>query len=113
MSKFKPKKPKTGSTTKHRTKPKAKEIKPLAPLDVDCPYRGKLYRALFLESNRDYTPKDQLLKKVADLTDKPISSVEFAWDVLKNPKHRSNDGRSTMLEEDGKVKLIAIQKAAH
>src|ERR1035437_1422064 len=78
---------------------------------ADCPYRaGTLYGALFVEGNRDYVLKDELLKKVAETTGKSEKVVNFAFAVLKSPKHRSNKNRSTELTEDDKVKLIPIRK---
>ena len=85
------------------------------PMDVaanpDCPYRvGTLYAALFVEGNRDYVSKDELIKRVAEMTGKPIRSVEFGYQVLKSKSHRSNGGRSMELTEGDKIKLIALKK---
>jgi hypothetical protein len=78
------------------------------PPQTDCPYRpGTLYATLFTEGNREYIAKDELIKKVAELTGKSEKVVGFAYAVLKSPKHRSNKGRSTELVEGDKVKLIA------
>ena len=77
----------------------------------DCPYRpGTLYGALFVEGNRDYITKAELIKRVAETTGKSEKVVNFAFAVLKSPKHRSNKNRSTELTEDDKVKLIPIHK---
>ena len=77
----------------------------------DCPYRpGTLYGTLFVEGNRDYSLKDELIKRVAELTGKSEKVVGFAYQVLKGPKHRSNKNRSTELTEGDKVKLIPIRK---
>ena len=77
----------------------------------DCPYRaGTLYASLFTEGNRDYVSKDELIRKVADTTGKSEKVVNFAFQVLKSPKPRSNKNRSTVIEEDGKIKLIPIRK---
>ena len=76
----------------------------------DCPYRaGTLYGTLFTEANKDYVLKDELIRKVAGLTKKSEKVVGFAYQVLKSPKHRSNKGRSTVIEENGKIKLIAVR----
>ena len=78
---------------------------------ADCPYRpGTLYGTLFLEGNRDYIPKDELIKRVAETTGKSEKVVNFAFAVLKSPKHRSNKNRSAELTEGDKVKLILIRK---
>ena len=78
---------------------------------ADCPYRaGTLYGALFVEGNRDYILKDELIKRVAETTGKSEKVVNFAFAVLKSPKHRSNKNRSTMLTEGERVKLILIRK---
>ena len=79
----------------------------------DCPYRpGTLYGSLFVEGNRGYVAKDELIQRVADLTGKSEKVVGFAFAVLKSPKHRSNKNRSTELTEGDKVKLIRIRKNA-
>jgi hypothetical protein len=78
---------------------------------ADCPYRpGTLYGALFVEGNRDYVLKDELIKRVAETTGKFEKVVNFAYQVLKSPKHRSNKNRSAELTEGDKVKLIPIRK---
>jgi hypothetical protein len=41
---------------------------------------------------------------------KSVKVVGFAYEVLKSPKHRSNKNRSTAIEENGKVKLVAVRK---
>ena len=77
----------------------------------DCPYRpGTLYGILFVEGNKDYVPKAELLQRVANLTGKSAKVVGFAYQVLKSKSHRSNKNRSTELTEGDKVKLIAIRK---
>lgn len=82
----------------------------------DCVYRPEtLYGTLFTEGNKDYILKDELLKKVAEMTKKPVKSVEFAFQVLKSKNHRSNCGRSCLIESDdgtGKVKFISLKKPA-
>ena len=110
--------------TKSKTKPQAKPArnaklklhrKPTntAAPNPDCPYRpGTLYASLFVEGNRDYIAKDELIKRVAEQTGKSEKVVNFAFQVLKSPKHRSNKNRSTELTEGGKVKLIPIRKNA-
>ena len=83
------------------------------PAQADCPYRpNTLYGTLFVEGNKDYIAKDELIKRVADLTGKSEKVVNFAFQVLKSPKHRSNKNRSTELTEGDKVKLIPIRKNA-
>ena len=80
---------------------------------ADCPYRaGTLYGSLFVEGNRDYSLKDELIRKVAETTGKSEKVVNFAFQVLKSPKHRSSKNRSTELTEGDKVKLIPIRKNA-
>ena len=81
------------------------------PPQPDCPYRpGTLYGTLYVEGNKDYIAKADLIKKVAELTAKSEKVVGFAYQVLKSKTHRSNKNRSTELVEDDKVKLIAIRK---
>ena len=95
---------------KSLTKPTRKSNQhPIAP--AGCPYRaGTLYGTLFVEGNRDYSLKDELIKRVAELTGKSEKVVNFAFAVSKSPKHRSNKNRSTELTEGDKVKLIPIRK---
>ena len=78
---------------------------------IDCPYRqGSLYGTLFVEANKDYIAKADLIQKVAQLTGKSEKVVNYAYQILKSKTHRSNKKRSTELQEDGKVKLVAIRK---
>jgi hypothetical protein len=99
-------KAKRKSPTKPTRKPNQHPI-----AQADCPYRaGTLYGALFIEGNKDYISKDELIRKVADTTGKSEKVVNFAFQVLKSPKPRSNKNRSTVIEEDGKIKLIPIRK---
>ncbi|MGD0058653.1 MAG: hypothetical protein ABSD58_04465 [Verrucomicrobiia bacterium] len=93
-----------------KLKPQRKPAIAVAP-NPDCPYRGNtLYGTLFIEGNRAYVSKDELIERVADLTGKSEKVVGFAFQVLKSPSHRSNKNRSTVIEEDGRIKLIAIRK---
>ena len=110
--------------SKSKRKPKAvkklrkqRHLKPQQPVSEtqppqsDCPYRaGTLYGTLFIEGNRNYIAKGELIKKVAELTGKSEKVVRFAYQVLKSKAHRSNKNRSTELTEGDKVKLIAIRK---
>src|SRR5437879_6072552 len=110
MSKPKSKKSKAPAKAKAKHQPKPRNEKAMSPepQNPDCPYKvGTLYGTLFTEGNQDYISKAELIKKVAEITGKPIRSVEFAYQVLKSPGHRSNKGRSTELTEGDKVKLIA------
>ena len=80
-------------------------------LNPDCPYRpNTLYASLFTAGNKAYIARDELIKTVADLTGKTEKLVSFAYSVLKSPRHRSNKNRSTVIEEDGRIKLIAVRK---
>jgi hypothetical protein len=107
----------TKTRTKRQGKPARKaKAKPhrkptqTAVQNPDCPYRvGTLYATTFLEANKDYILKSELIKKVAEMTGKSEKVVNFAYQVLKSPKHRSNKGRSTVIEENGKIKLIPIR----
>jgi hypothetical protein len=69
-----------------------------------------LYETLFTEGNRGYITKDELIRKVAKMTGKPEKVVGYAYQVLKNPNHPSNMGRTTALNEADKVKLIPVSK---
>lgn len=96
---------------------KARQSKPKQPTSetqspqTDCPYRpGTLYGTLFVEGNKDYVAKGELIKKVAELTGKSEKVVGFAYQVLRSKTHRSNKNRSTELTEGDKVKLVAIRK---
>jgi hypothetical protein len=81
------------------------------PPQSDCPYRpGTLYGTLFVEGNKDYVTKGDLIKKVAELTGKSEKLVAFAYQVLKSKTHRSNKNRSTEIQEGDKIKLIAIRR---
>jgi hypothetical protein len=114
-------KPKVKPTRNRRSARKAKrksltksiKLKPNQhqPAQSDCPYRaGTLYGALFVEGNKDYIVKADLIKRVAELTGKSEKVVNFAFAVLKSPKHRSNKNRSAELTEGERVKLIPIRK---
>ena len=104
-------KPARNTQLKRFPKSKPDRISQTAALQTDCPYRpGTLYATLFTEGNKDYIPKADLIKKVADMTGKSEKVVEFAFQVLKGKNHRSNKSRSSMIEEDGKVKLVSIRK---
>jgi hypothetical protein len=109
MTKTKSKK----SKSKTKRQPKPAKLKPAVSQNPDCPYRvGTLYATLFTEGNRDYIVKADLIAKVAELMGKSVKVVGFAYEVLKSKGHRSNKGRSTTIEEDGKVKLIQLKKSA-
>ena len=77
--------------------------------DDGCPYHRGLYRTLFIESNRGFAEPDALVSRLGELGHKE-SAVRFALAVLKNPNHQSNGGRSTLLTEGTKVKLIALER---
>jgi hypothetical protein len=108
----------TKPKTKRQAKParKAKQKPHRKPTNVaapnpDCPYRANtLYGTLFVEGNRDYVSKEELIKRVAEMTGKSEKVVNFAFQVLKSPSHRSNKNRSSMLSEGDKIKLIANRK---
>jgi hypothetical protein len=113
MTKAKSKKSKSKTSAKRPAKPRKKKTEKLEAQNPDCPYRpGTLYGALFVEGNRDYILKAELIKRVAELSKKSEKVVNFAFQVLKSPKHRSNKNRSTELTEGDKVKLILIRKNA-
>ena len=105
----KSKKPKSKHLTKRISAKRERKSTPFHSSDLDCPYRPGLYGTLFIEGNRDYIDKAQLIAKVAELTGKPKQSVEFAYQVLKSKSHRSNNGRSCELREGDKVKLVAVK----
>lgn len=114
MTKAKSKHTKSKSKAKRPAKPQKKQTRPLEAQNPDCPYRpGTLYGTLFVEGNKGYAQKNELIKRVAELTGKSEKVVGFAYQVLKSSSHRSNKKRSTLLEEGGKVKLIADKKPAH
>jgi len=107
------------SNRKSKAAKKSRQQRQAAPVEQpaveaqpqsDCPYRpGTLYGTLFIEGNKDYIPKADLIKKVAELTGKSEKVVGFAYQVLKSKTHRSNKNRSTELTEGDKIKLVAIQ----
>jgi hypothetical protein len=108
MTKAKSKKSKSKTSAKRQAKPRKKQTEKLEAQNTDYPFRpGTLYATLFVEGNKDYISKDELIARVAELTKKSEKVVNFAFQVLKSQKHRSNKGRNTLLEENGKVKLIA------
>ena len=101
----------TKKTTKPRQPKSEQPVSETQPPQSDCPYRpGTLYGTMFVEGNRDYIAKSELIKKVAELTGKSEKVVGFAYQVLKSKTHRSNKNRSTELTEGDKIKLVAIQK---
>jgi hypothetical protein len=107
MTKAKSKKPKS----KSKRQPKHGAAKAVVAQNPDCPYRtGTLYGTLFTEGNKDYIVKPDLIAKVAELMGKSVKVVGFAYEVLKSKGHRSNKGRSTTIEQDGKIKLVAVRK---
>ena len=111
MTKAKSKKSKSKTTAKRQAKPRKKKTEPIEAQNTDCPYRaGTLYGTLFVEGNRDYILKSELIKRVAETTGKSEKVVNFAYSVLKSPKHRSNKNRSAELTEGERVKLIAVRK---
>lgn len=96
-------------TRKAKRKLPSKPTQTAAP-NLECGYRaGTLYSTLFIEGNKDYIEKSDLIKQVAEKTGKSEIVVNFAYQVLKSPKHRSNKNRSAVIEEGGKVKLITIR----
>jgi hypothetical protein len=108
MTKAKSKKSKSKTSAKRQAKPRKKKTEPIEAQNPDCPFRvGTLYASLFNEGNKGYVEKNELIKKVAELTGKSEKVVNFAFAVLKSPQHRSNKKRSTIIEENGKIKLIS------
>ena len=98
------------ATKMRQPKPAKQPVEAQSP-QTDCPYRpGTLYGTLFVEGNKDYIAKGELIKKVAELTGKSEKVVGFAYQVLKSKTHRSNKNRSTELTEGDKIKLVAIRK---
>lgn|ERR1039458_3397440 len=71
---------------------------------------GTLYGTLFSQGTKGFTTRAELIKHVALLTKKSEKVVGFAYQVLRSRNHKSNNGRSTVVEENGKVKLIPIRK---
>jgi hypothetical protein len=104
---------KVKSVKRRIVKPKPQSRKPTnttAP-NPECPYRPtSMYGVLYVEGSRGYIARDELIKKVAKLTGKSEKLVGFGFQVLRSPTHRSNKNRSTVIEEDGRIKLIAIRK---
>jgi len=105
------KKPARKAAAKKAKSPKQAVVSPTAAANSECPFRpGTLYGTLFSEGNKQPVDKQELIKKVASLTGKSEKVVTFAYQVLKSPKHRSNKHRSSVIEEGGKIKLIALRK---
>jgi len=105
-------KPKAAKKSNKQRQPKPEQpVSETQPPQSDCPYRpGTLYGTLFVEGNKDYIAKGELIKKVAAMTGKSEKVVAFAYQVLKSKTHRSNKNRSTELTEGDKVKLVVIRK---
>ncbi len=77
------------------------------------PYRpGSTYDTLFYEGSRKYQTKEELISRVAKITKKPARCIAFSLAVLCRKAHSSNQGRSMALQEDGKLKLIALKRKA-
>ena len=102
------------STAKRHLKPKVKakpEAKPVAAADPNNPFRPtSMYGVLFREGSQDYIAKADLIKKVAELTGKSEKVIGYAFQVIKARNHKSNGGRSCMLEENGLVKFVRLQR---
>jgi len=52
---------------------------------------------------------DELVARLTAMGHKE-SSVRYAWAVLKNPRHSSNNKRSTALIDGNRSKLIALSR---
>ena len=96
------------------SKPKAKApAKPVAVTTTASPdqvYRpGTMYACLF-DAGQDYIAKPDLIAKVANLTGKSEKVVGFAFQVLKSRNHKSNRGRSALIEENGLVKFVTLKQ---
>ena len=113
----KPKAKRHAKKSRPQKPPKAASAKPATPpapagatTATDCPYRPTtLYGTLFAEGNRGYIAKAELITKVAQMTGKSEKVVGFAFQVLKSQTHRSNGGRSTMITEGDRIKLVAMR----
>jgi hypothetical protein len=97
--------------SKHRTNPSKAATKIAAKTDPSNPYRpSSMYAILFEQGSKDYIGKEDLISKVAELTNKPKQSVGFAFEVLKNESHKSNGGRSTVIKEGKEFKFIPARR---
>ena len=102
------------SALKRHLKPKAKakaEAMPAAVADPNNPYRPKsAYHVLFATSQQCLT-KPALITETARLTGRSEKNISFSFSVLKARNHKSNGGRSCLIEEqDGTVRFVALQK---
>jgi len=94
--------------------PEAKEVKTIKMTRVpkvtgDSPYRGA-YGILFGQA-KEFAPREEIIQRAAKASGKDEKLVLISYNVLRNPNHRSNGGRSK--EEaaaDGKVRLVAISQ---
>lgn len=75
------------------------------------PYRpGSVYAVIYDIGSKGFQTKQDIIAKASALTGKSPKCISFSLTVLTNKKHSSNGGRSTVLLEDGKMKLIALRR---
>ena len=107
----KSKSPKSTANRHLKAKPKVKAPKPAVSPDPNNVYRPlSMYGVLFREGSQDLIAKTDLIKKVAEITGKSEKVIGYAFQVLKARNHRSNRGRSALIEENGLVKFVRLQR---
>lgn len=69
---------------------------------------GSNYAVLFAEGNKEHVTRDQLVARVAKLTNRSEKLVMFDYYVMSNKTHKSNGGRAMIDETSvtGKVKIV-------
>ena len=104
-------KPQTPKRKASTTKAPAKPVAVSTTASPDQVYRpSSMYGVLFAEGSREYIAKDALITKVAELTGKSDKVIGYAFQVLKARNHRSNRGRSALIEENGLVKFVTLKQ---
>lgn len=68
---------------------------------------GSNYSVLFAEGNKDFIALNELVDKVAKLTNRTEKLVMFDYYVMCNTQHKSNGGRAKVEEKDGKIRIVS------
>lgn len=90
------------------TPPAPSADEPKKAVDSDGnPYKtGSSYGVLFLLASQKAWKRDELLAEAARMTGKPVDSLAMSLQVLMNPNHKSNNGKSHAVKENGMVRLV-------
>jgi hypothetical protein len=111
MLKFNKEKPAPASTEKEPAPTELGKDSLNEEMADDNPYRpGSAYATIFDVGSKGFLTKADLITKAAASTGKSPQCITFSLTVLTNKKHSSNGGRSTVLWEGDKMKLIALRR---